>query len=323
MKQIYFIISILLFLSSGLARSQDVHFSQFYANKPKLNPAMVGLRSCPTVFVSYKNQWPSLSNAYKSYALHYSQYVEALHGGVGLSVVNDTQGGGNFNTFLLSGMYAFRAQLTREFKMHASLNISYMQQHTDYSQLIFPDMVNASGISQDSREAPHKGVENYIDFGGGVFIFSNDYYIGLAGFHLNKKNKILNRTSNNAFPRRYTFHFGGKFDISRRRENKLLLSPSFALEKQGNFNRINSGLYITWKSITFGGWFHQDFKFKPVSYTIMAGFVHDFFKISYSNDFMISDITKKILPSHEVSLSLYLNCLENKKEYEAISCPDF
>ena len=49
--------------------SQDVHFSQFYANPLYLNPAFAGSRICPRIITNFREQWPSVTGDFMSYSI--------------------------------------------------------------------------------------------------------------------------------------------------------------------------------------------------------------------------------------------------------------
>ena len=92
-----FIITILALTSfMQMGYPQDPEFSQFYANPLYLNPALAGATLCPRAIGNFRDQWPSTGGAYVTYNAAYDQYVDAIHGGVGLLVTADRTGGGKF-----------------------------------------------------------------------------------------------------------------------------------------------------------------------------------------------------------------------------------
>ena len=44
----------------------------------RLNPAFAGTTYAPRITLNYRNQWPSLNNAYETYAVSYEQSIEAV-----------------------------------------------------------------------------------------------------------------------------------------------------------------------------------------------------------------------------------------------------
>lgn len=87
-------------------------FSQFYANPMYLNPAYAGNTECGRLNMNYRNQWPSVSNAYVTYSLAYDQSLAAINSGYGLMVMNDQQGDGAYNRTAFNAYYSYQLRLT-------------------------------------------------------------------------------------------------------------------------------------------------------------------------------------------------------------------
>ena len=98
--------------SPGLRHIPRILNSQFYANPLYLNPALTGATICPRLIGNYRNQWPAVGNAFITYNASYDQYVDFVHGGVGLLFTADRAGGGNLNTTAISLVYAYKFKIT-------------------------------------------------------------------------------------------------------------------------------------------------------------------------------------------------------------------
>jgi len=108
-----FIITILALISyMQLGYSQDPEFSQFYANPLYLNPALAGATVCPRAMANFRDQWPSLGGAYVTYNAGFDEYVDVLHGGLGILLTADRTGGGKLNTTEISLIYAYKFNIT-------------------------------------------------------------------------------------------------------------------------------------------------------------------------------------------------------------------
>ncbi|HRX13148.1 MAG TPA: type IX secretion system membrane protein PorP/SprF, partial [Draconibacterium sp.] len=66
-KQIRYIIYLFFAMCYGAAFSQDVSFSQFFANPLHLNPAFSGSVGIPRIALQYRNQWHGFNNAFTTY----------------------------------------------------------------------------------------------------------------------------------------------------------------------------------------------------------------------------------------------------------------
>ena len=86
-------------LSQNLA--QDVEFSQFYTSKNYLNPAFTGLSSDQSFSSVYRNQWPSIKNAYESYFVSFDRRIKGREAAVGIYYLGDVAGEGALQTWTM------------------------------------------------------------------------------------------------------------------------------------------------------------------------------------------------------------------------------
>ncbi|MBK7428476.1 MAG: PorP/SprF family type IX secretion system membrane protein [Saprospiraceae bacterium] len=92
------------------AKGQDPVFSQFYSAPLQINPAFTGNSHGGMMAINYRNQWPSINQAYVTYALSYDQYVPSLNSGFGVFALADDAGRGLLRTYNLTGLYSYRVQ---------------------------------------------------------------------------------------------------------------------------------------------------------------------------------------------------------------------
>ena len=78
-----------------------------------MNPAMAGVEGPVKIYIGYRNQLPGSVDSYVTYHTSYEQHFDALHGGVGLHMMNDRQGGGVFNTISFDAMYSYHLKVSR------------------------------------------------------------------------------------------------------------------------------------------------------------------------------------------------------------------
>ena len=80
----------------------------------KLNPAFAGTGGRGRVSGIYRNQWPGLSSAYITSGVFYDQPVEFVHGGVGVQIINDSQGGNTFRWSSVALFYSYHLQAGKD-----------------------------------------------------------------------------------------------------------------------------------------------------------------------------------------------------------------
>lgn len=326
LKKIVFIIGILVILVPGKElRSQDPHFSQFYANPLYLNPAFTGSNNCPRLTLNYRNQWPSISGAYVTYNASYDQYFDAISGGLGLLATSDRSGEGALNSSHYSLMYAYRLKVSRTFNINAGIQASYFQKSVDWTKLTFGDQIDPKwGFVNQTNEPSGVYESSGVDFSAGLMGYTDKLYIGFSAHHLTEPNEGFNDYSE--LPLKMTGHAGFNINLAgsgRNREIKdPILSPNIMYQQQGQFHQINYGMYLDIKPIITGLWFRQ-FLEGYDALVILAGFEYKKYKFGYSYDLTVSKLSNASGGSHEVSMGLKFNCPPEKKKLRAIECPSF
>ena len=77
-------------MSMNWAQSQDLHFSQYYSSPLYLNPAFTGAIPEYRAVVNYRIQWPSLPNAFNTYAFSFDYNPRKYNSNFGLLITQPT-----------------------------------------------------------------------------------------------------------------------------------------------------------------------------------------------------------------------------------------
>jgi type IX secretion system PorP/SprF family membrane protein len=326
-KSLHYLIAILtLFIAAGDLRSQDPEFTQFYANPLYLNPAFAGTARCPRIAMNYRNQWPSLSGNFVTTSASYDQHVQTLQGGLGLIVLNDRAAQGTLNTTTVSGIYSYQQPISRKFSLKAALQASYLQKALDWSRLTFGDMIDPrKGFIYNTNDIPRGGSVRAVDFSAGLLGFSDKFYGGIAVHHLNEPNESL-IVGTSRLPMKYTFHAGAVIPIEKKsRDADAKISPNLLYRRQGEFQQLNLGMYVSKGPLVAGIWF-RGLMFGQTyrdAFIATIGIQTDVVRIGYSYDVTISELTPSTGGSHEVSLGINFECRQKRKKLRTIACPSF
>jgi type IX secretion system PorP/SprF family membrane protein len=287
-------------------RAQDPEFTQFYANPLYLNPAFAGTNRCPRLVMSYRNQWPSLTGNFVTTCASYDQHVPTIQGGLGLMVLNDRAAQGTLNTTTVSGIYSYQQPISRKFSIKAGLQASYFQKTLDWSQLTFGDMIDPrKGFIYQTNDVQRGGQVSAIDFSAGLLGFSDKFYGGVAVHHLNEPNESL-ILGTSRLPMKYTIHGGAVIPIEKKsKDNDARISPNLLYRRQGEFQQLNLGMYVSKGPLVAGVWFRgllfgQTYR---DAFIATIGVQTDVVRFGYSYDITISELTPSTGGSHEVSLA--------------------
>ena len=338
MKKYNKITLILLLVAMGMqgVNAQDVGFSQFFANPVYLNPAFAGSKVAPRISMTHRSQWPGLVTAFTSSSVSYDQYIPDLHGGIGVIFMNDAMGDHKMlKTNMFGGMYSFRFRVHEDIYINLALQASVVFMNLNWStdmhdgSMRWPDQIDpyCGWVNVTSATPPDRPQVVYPDFAAGTMIYGPAWYAGFAAHHLSQPSQGF--YSEDRVPIKFTANAGGLINLAeeRRRQSPLglgvpVISPNLIYQYQGGFHYFNYGLYLDWMPFIVGAWYRHGLE-NPDAFIFMVGAQHDHFKIGYSYDVTVSELSNSVLGAHEITVGILLPVPEQKHKVKAIRCPSF
>jgi type IX secretion system PorP/SprF family membrane protein len=314
-------IAFLIFaFTAKMTFSQDVSFSQFYANPMYLNPAFAGSAGIPRIGLQYRNQWSGFDNAFSTYSASFDIPVEKLQGGIGGYVINDAQADGILTSLQFNLSYAVFLRISESYYLNAAIQGGYYQNSLNTSRLVFADNLDpyygnhgTSGELATLNDPNHQ----FADFSAGLMMYSERLFFGLAAHHLTEPNQSFYQGGEEVAPleRKYTAHFGAKLPVYLHGFNrkKFDISPQIIAQFQGVNQQVNYGLFATKRGLIAGTWFRQNFGFRYNAMIFVVGFMKKSWQFYYSYDFTVSGLRGNAGSTHEVSLTFLLNKSERNK----------
>ena len=333
MKRVLTILSIGL-LYAGTVSAQDPEFTQFYANPLYTNPAFAGTTPGSRFCMNFRDQWPSISGTFVTYAASYDQHFDGIGGGIGAQVWYDQAGDGRLSTSSFSGVYSYDLRIkdqTRDyFIIKAGLQAGAFQRSLDFDKLHFGDEIDPrkGWLGRVTQERIPHGVEttDFIpDFSAGLLAYTNKYYGGFAVNHIVEPAQSFFGNPNSTLPRKYTVNAGMTITVDNwKRDPTTFISPNILFQQQAKFRQVNFGAYFVKNYFVAGLWYRQT---RPNSDALMAliGVKKDAVRIGYSYDLTVSDARAAATGSHEVSLIVELPPMSPRqvRKFKAIPCPAF
>lgn len=316
-----------LLMTVCAAQAQDPIFSQFYAAPLQINPAFAGNTLAPRISLNYRNQWPSLENAYVTYAASYEQLFESLNSGIGLQVQSDNAGNGILKSTSFGATFAYRLKIQDDFFAKFGTEIGGYQMALDWDKLIFTDQIDPITGSTDENGNPFSSDEirpenlnkTFLSVGAGILIYNPRFYVGLSAKHLNTPDQTFLNTNaqlTQGLPVRWTAHAGAEFTIveGNRRQWPVFVSPNVAFIKQSDFGQIDAGAYLGFGMFFAGSWYRHSFG-NADAVIFSAGYSQDILKIGYSYDWTVSELSNAPTGgAHEISLTINLEKSESFKK---------
>jgi type IX secretion system PorP/SprF family membrane protein len=340
MKKIF--ISLVLF-NTLVGFSQDIHLTQYFVNPTYLNPAFAGMNACSRFSLIHRNQWIGVSTAYKSYLGSFDHYFVNKNIGMGIVCSSDEAGSGSLKTDFVSVAFAYEATLSRTSSLRMALQPGFGSRSINLNKLYFGDQIVRGGDVPTVEQPLIK--RNYFDIGTGMVYTNKNYWAGVSLSHFNRADMsfIYNDhvpfydTLNEHLSVKYSVHMGASFVVgkSERDETKeRTFTPAIIYKGQRKFDQVDIGLYYNEKNICLGFWYRGIpvlKAYKPGydnhdAIGLIIGFSTTKYKIGYSHDITISQLTSKTMGTHEVSMSYQFCGLKKKKSKKhstLIHCPKF
>ncbi|WP_210114469.1 PorP/SprF family type IX secretion system membrane protein [Hymenobacter elongatus] len=321
----------------GVAHGQDAYFAQPYATRLHTNPAFTGLLDDYSLTLSYRNQFPTLAGTFQTSQLAADYRFKDQRSAAGLLLNLDRTGEIGYTRIEVGGTYAYHTRLTRQLNLSGGAQASYGNQRISYSNLVFGDQLGADGSVQGStRETLDFNPVSYLTLGTGVLLYTNQFWFGLAGHHLNQPD--LKFRTQAKLPLRLNVNGGFKHyfvqTTIKKQYREISLSPTVSYTSQGGSQRAEAGLYAVLTPLTLG----LIYRGVPLPgadqsqqiVTAIAGVSVGTFRLGYSYDASLSSLSADLGSAHEVSLSLrQFDSLEaawrrlKRRNYPSIPCPAF
>ncbi len=312
------------FLCAVTAYGQDPVYSQYYNSPILINPAFAGNTRGALVSTTYRNQWPSINNAYTTYSVTYDQRWNKSSG-VGLYVTADDSGNGALKTTKLGGMYSYRIRIKDQIYIKGALDVAYGQTRIDQSKLIFLDnldpqfgLTTPGGVSFPSAEVLNPSPsKSYLDVSSGILLYTPKFYGGISFKHMNTPNvdfidDLTGEKGN--LPLRWSIHGGSQINLDRGNNGEYgtFISPNVLIVKQNDFWQANVGAYVNVIQVFAGAWYRHSGN-NSDSVIASVGGKSGIFKITYSFDYTISGLAINSGGSHEISVVMNFDRLMPKE----------
>ena len=281
---------------SDVSAQQDAQFSMYMFNPLSINPAYAGSRDALSVTMLGRNQWVNIDGAptTATLSIHTPLRFEAVS--LGLSVIQDEIG-----PTKTTGIYAdvsYRFQVSKKSKLAFGLKGGTDMFSADFGNL---------RVRDESDEQYFTPIQNQLmpNFGFGIYLHSDDYYIGLTAPKI-LKNKFEGATVNDlqSSQDRHFFLTAGKtFKVN----SVVDIVPSFiakAVEDAPLSLDVNVNFMFYDKLWIGGGYRFGD--------SFVGNIVYHFtpqFRAGYAYDYTTSELSNYNTGSPEIMINYDLDFL--------------
>ena len=308
------------FLAVSSAFSQEISFSQFYANSLYLNPAFTGSRICPSLFFTGLSRYPGRGNNGYVFGASYDAYMSKIRGGFGVKLYHENQGRVFTNT-TASILYSYRVDFSKKFFLNAGAELIYYNRSFNPSNLVFEDQIDAvtNEVFKVTQEKFAFKSLNFADVSLGLLASHPRFYAGISVKNLlQPTNSFLNADSR--LPMRINGLLGTRFTLKSPITylSDFEILPNVLYQHYQGIGQFNAGLYLTKLPIVAGVWY----KFNS-AYVLLFGVQFSKYSIGYSYDILTTEFAENSYGSHEITFRLNLECFDKKRNINSVKCPVF
>ena len=281
-----------VFLSTLLKAQQDPQFSLNMFNIYSVNPAFSGSYDQFNALAIHRSQWVGFgSGAPVTQHVSVEAPVYFLHGGAGVSLLNDKIG--NEYTRGVNLSYAYQTKLSKKSELGVGLSLGFMDVGFE-GEWITPS--NNSGA--DDPSVPATGENDIVpDLGLGFYYRMKELYIGYSVTHLNQATAVYgsNNDTDFEFKKHHYFTMGWMHEVS----SELVMRPSMFVKTDQISTQIDFNINVMYADHLWGGVTYR----LDDAVVLIAGYnISENLKFGYAYDITTSDLKSESSGSHEILL---------------------
>ena len=308
MRKVLLSIGLLFFFFQSYSQ-QDPQFSQNMFVKLPINPGYAGTSGAICATAVYRTQWMNFPGSPKTILFSADAPVQALHGGAGLTVVNDQLG--NFNFIHARGAYSYHHPLGQTGLLGIGLEAGIMQAAVKDNWLA-PDGTDGT---LDQAIPNEKVSKLTYDLGMGAYYRTEQLYVGLSASHIPSQ-KLSATEFNYKAARHYYIMAGYSFFLT----STLTLRPSVHVKSDAAVTTFDGNINLLWNNRIWGGVSyrlqdaavpHIGFSWEPNQKSTL--------KLGYAYDLGLSGLKSYHKNTHEVLVNYCIKIVPKVKTQSHIN----
>lgn len=242
-----FIVVLQCLLIAMSMHGQDIHFSQFFEAPLLRNPSLAGIYTGDIrVQAVYRDQWNSVTNAYKTGSLD-AEFKMPIGKAddfisLGMQLLYDRAGTIGWTSTHVLPAINYHKSISAARNRYLSLGFmgGWVQRRFDPSKVTTNSQYDGGGIGENFSSAQY----NYLDGSVGLSFNSdlnansdNNYFLGAAYHHFNKPRTSFFQNNNIRLEPKWVFSGGLRFGVTDYAFMTLQADQSF----QGNYSETIGG----------------------------------------------------------------------------------
>lgn len=289
MNKLYLVSILLLgFVIEGFSQ-QDPHYTQYMYNMSVMNPAYAGSKENLSLGLLYRKQWVEIEDA-PTTGTFFGHTRAGKNVGLGLSVISDKIGPVEENN--IYGDFSYTLNLGEEHKLAFGLKAGVTLHQVGLLSDINPTLLDQfdPAFSENTSNA-------YLNFGSGLFYYTNKYYLGFSVPNMLKSKHLDYSGREFGSETAHYFLTGGYvFDVNESVKFKPFFMLKSAFGAPSSLDLSTNFLFN--EKFEIGATYRLEDSFGAmVNYAITPDI-----KIGYAYDHIVSDLKVATPSSHEIIL---------------------
>ena len=311
MKKIISFLYLFFIIKLAALGQADPQFTNNMFYKLGVNPAYAGADNAINGLILNRYQWVGMEGAPKTlvFSVDAATNLFGTPGGLGLNIIRDQLG--NANNILINANYAYRTELS-----FGTLSIG--MSGGIYNQSINGEWNIPSGDeytppTSDQGIPQGEASQVALDAGAGIYLSTNNYFIGLSSTHINEASIEYDETARSYLSRHY--YLMGGYNI-RLADPLFQVRPSFLFKSDIASWQLDVNANVVYNDKYWGGISYrvQDAVALLLGLELASGL-----KVGYSFDLVTSAIGYYGFSSHEIFVSYSVNLERNRNQkYKSI-----
>jgi type IX secretion system PorP/SprF family membrane protein len=333
MKTVIFT-ALFLSLFSVRVKSQDIQYSQYYANPIYLNPATTGNTDKTRFGVNFRNQWPALDQTFVAYTAYFDLYAEQLNSGFGIIIQGANESFTQTSTREIGLVYSYRLKLSETNFIQAGFQASFLSRDAFFDRVILGTQLDVNKgliIGQPGDGFEGDSQISSGDANAGMVYYGRNLWIGVAVAHLLRPEISYLAVGDNRLSMKKSIHGGYRFglapgdinDFFNNTDQERSLTLGFNYKEQGQFSQLDLGTEFYFEPLVLGVWYRG----LPTKYNLpnneslialMGISLESGIDVGYSFDFPISKFgIAGTGGAHEISVRYMFSTRGPGKRYYA------
>lgn len=312
--------------------SQDMQYSQYYANPLYLNPSLTGSTGMSRVGLSFRNQWPSLDQTFIGYTAYFDWFEERMNSGFGVVFQGASESFTQTHINEIGLLYSYRLKISEFDFVQAGVQGSFVKRDALFDQMILGTQLDINrgkviGAPGDGFEG--ESLITTPDAHVGMMYYGKKAWLGVAAFHLLQPETSYLSGLSEKLPIRYGIHGGYRFNLApgdindyfNNTDQERSFAFGFNYKKQGQYSQLDLGGEFYFEPLVLGVWYRGlPTKYELPNNESLVALVGVSFEsgleIGYSFDFPISKLGfYGSGGSHEITLRYVFSTIDPRKRY--------